>query len=557
MIFLLCNNKMGLFNQSMEYAVASWQSSVLMLFMCISNIVVPIIRSELLIRIPHGDAELVKRFLMLEFVDFAMNTYIIQPLVISVAYTAEIAYNKSATDKYATMTFDAKNTRPSPKFIRLRDKAGFSVFNMFEWGIPNITNMIGVVIGAIWIFYRKQIILIAAAFVVIGCTLYIFCIRPMQNRFTKSQKDTRASNELLREHTTLNAIPFQYKERSAAFMSDKHCQIITNDRNLHVKWNTIMNSTKLGAQILNVAMCYLVMSDAASFMMIFVTMSKVTNTVNSMSRFGNQYNRLTNDFDAMVKFWPKNSNDYINEPTKMYPDMSLMIDNINIIRGKCRVRLNTDLQRIPFYKGIKILIRGKSGGGKSTLLDGILGKIGGVCLNVGSPSNYYHTVADMFQAIGKKIPTSKVTIRDYFKDEPSNAVIEGYMRESFPGKEYDDWIGMLGATNRAGDDIRININAHPFDIHFDERISGGQHMRLILATRSYEVDTTGKQIIVLDEPEQGSDPDTIVHVMNRFLTKHVDKTIIMISHMCKCQMSQLQIKWDLKLHVNGGVVNIV
>ena len=53
----------------------------------------------------------------------------------------------------------------------------------------------------------------------------------------------------------------------------------------------------------------------------------------------------------------------------------------------------------------------------------------------------------------------------------------------------------------------------PYDAQLNEILSGGQKSRLCLATRCYEIEKFGKKIFVLDEPEQGSDPETAISVI--------------------------------------------
>lgn len=189
--------------------------------------------------------------------------------------------------------------------------------------------------------------------------------------------------------------------------------------------------------------------------------------------------------------------------------------------------------------GKKMIVRGQSGAGKSTLVKAIKGEILGALDNIGAPENYRHAISDMSQDIGEKLPSSKVTIRQYFWNEPNDARITSYLTRVFDTGEYDQWMSTIGGL----------------DNHLDGRISGGQKKRLILATRAYDIDLNGKDIIILDEPEQGSDPETAVRVLKWFFEQYSNKTIIMISHMCQCQLRQLGIEWDYKLNVQDGVVS--
>ena len=578
-LFLFCKNwsdwdqltlAMGLFSESKRYAQATGSFNVLMLLICVSNIIIPIVRSEMLIHISNGKTELVTLFLAFSTVEISLGTFVIKPMTTRVSFSVEIQFIKYTMVKYASLIFDAKNTRPSTKFARLRNEAASAMFRVVEWGLPYLTQMMGALVSVVWVFYRKNMGVAATLFFAVGFVMYMYLIHPRQKEFTVAQKSCRVKNEVLKEKSSLNASAFQYKERSPEFMSDLMEQRNANEQSLIDVWRDIMIRVSGGSQLLNLFVCWSVASDAGTFMVVFITMEKFSGIIKNMCQFGTQYNRLTNDFDALDAFWPEDSSDYMDEPARMYPVPGLVVENINIRRDDFHGRLARP-KPIPFHKGVKILFQGPSGSGKTTVVNAMLGKIGGVTFNIGNPSNYYHGVADMFQSIGKKLPMSKISIRDYFKEEPSNYIIESHLRDMFPSKEYDYLMAMLKNTKHAkkstgdcvidvlhpSDVLHPTEALHPFDVHLDERPSGGQHMRLILATRSYEAIKFEKPIIVLDEPEQGTDPETIVVVMNRFFALHASRTIIMISHMCSCQMEQLEIVWNRKFYVEDGLIHEV
>ena len=64
-----------------------------------------------------------------------------------------------------------------------------------------------------------------------------------------------------------------------------------------------------------------------------------------------------------------------------------------------------------------------------------------------------------------------------------------------------------------------------------------------------------KQILILDEPEQGLDPDIAIKVINNIFTLFNDKTIIMITHICNCNIERLDIKWNTRLRINKGIIS--
>ena len=86
-------------------------------------------------------------------------------------------------------------------------------------------------------------------------------------------------------------------------------------------------------------------------------------------------------------------------------------------------------------------------------------------MSSGEPPNYYHDAADMFQAIREKMPSSKITIRDWFKDEQDNDFIMKMMLIAIEKKKVDEIMDSFSKREKG---------KHPFDIEINEEISGGQ-----------------------------------------------------------------------------------
>jgi ABC-type multidrug transport system ATPase subunit len=66
-----------------------------------------------------------------------------------------------------------------------------------------------------------------------------------------------------------------------------------------------------------------------------------------------------------------------------------------------------------------------------------------------------------------------------------------------------------------------------------------------------------KEVLILDEPEQGCDPDVAVNIISNILTLFENNTIFMISHICDCQIEKLNYNWTLKINVDDGVLSII
>jgi ABC-type transport system involved in cytochrome bd biosynthesis fused ATPase/permease subunit len=507
---------------------------VIIIMMVITYIIIPIIKTEFMLE------ENIQRFLAFEMLHFTLLTYITDPLITKIAHTIKKKFIFDSYIKYNKMTFESKSDATMTKFERILDNAADAMYLMIEWGLPQISNIIGIIVGIVWLFYRKNILRISMAFLMIFALIYAKFILPMQTQYNKNAQNNRAIRRHSYQKLKMSATPFQFKERTPKYMNSIYAQLIDGNYNIVIERQSIINYVKVGCKICTLAICYM-FTTKTEFLMIFMSMNKFNQTFIHMTGFLNHYNRMYDEYDTYVEFFQ--TKEFCSEALSLQPTPNLTINKIDINRGKFKIYSDVKLK---FFKGVKIFIRGASGSGKSTLMNGITGKIAGVDFNIGEPKNYYANTADMYQDIREKLPSSTITIRDYFQDECDNKIIEFYIKSVFQADEYKFWINMLS-----------NKITHVFDTHLNDRISGGQKSRLILAMRSYEIDIKKKDIVILDEPEQGSDSDTIIWVLNQFFTRYHDKTIIMVSHMCKCQLNQLQIAWDYKINIDNGHIRLL
>jgi ABC-type multidrug transport system ATPase subunit len=255
---------------------------------------------------------------------------------------------------------------------------------------------------------------------------------------------------------------------------------------------------------------------------------------------------MKSDYENFVDYWK--DVEFAEDAEKMNITQDLRIIGYFIKRSEQEFKFANPNLQIPFKIGMKILILGPTGHGKSTLVNAILGKSRGITMNIGTPSNYYHLVADMFQAIREKMPSSKITIRDWFKGETNNEFITKMLLLTIEKKKVDE---ILESFGKRGKEKQL----HPFDVEINEEISGGQKTALCLATRCYEIEKFNKKILVLDEPEQGLGRRA-VKVLNNIYAKYPDITIINSTHLYKFELESLQCKFDMIFWIEHGVVNV-
>lgn len=510
------------------------------------EIILSIFLSYLIVIISEGEHNLIPLYLLLTLFSPLFSVFIIQGMTTKLASDIRFEFQMKYLNKYNSMSFESKNTKPSTLYQEISEPASHSLYTLIEWGLPNVMNLIGTMCSVIWVFFKKDMLLILIGIILFSSATYYHLIRKKQNDFTLLDKTLKKINRRLYSKIQHELIPFQFKEYKPSHILEKVKKINDNNIRLNIGWQQIIGCAYVMNKFICVLVGYFVSNDVSSFMLLLLTMNKLNNAINGITCFATQYNRIRNDYTNFEEFWNKAI--FMDEPIKFMPTKDLKITHVLVDRENFKVNLDQNCKFISLAPGEKIYIGGKTGGGKTTFVRAMLGLIKGAKMNKENPENYYHYVVDYFQEIKEKFVSSKITIRDYFKGDKSDIKIEEYLLKVFEKDELDRIKKtFLSKYNN-------KKTPSPYDIEIDERISGGQKSRLILTQRLYEADTASKGILILDEPCPDVDHDTYIKIMNSLFENYKHFTIIYVGHLCLCKKNQLNKHFTQQLIVKDGLV---
>lgn len=176
--------------------------------------------------------------------------------------------------------------------------------------------------------------------------------------------------------------------------------------------------------------------------------------------------------------------------------------------------------------GEPVSINGESGSGKSTLLKVMSGLKRPISLDMNI--NNYETLTDYSDNI--------LGICDHivYCRQDSLSFIKGTLHEIITGKKKSmitaGDIPYIRSAARFSNIDFANVEDDAEVIHFSS-VSGGQRARLTIANIMYNIMTTDKPIIFLDEIDKGLNPQLAVDIYMNILKKFSrDRVIVVISH---------------------------
>lgn len=544
---------MSLIAESLRYAKKQPFFGLFVVLTFINDIIVGLVISDLMYRVSKGSTAIIPYIIFLKLSNTILDI-VNKRIVTHITKGIELDFRRDGLEKYDTMSFKSKNKSPASSFWQKLGNATWPMNSIMEWGIPTGCGLVGTFVGCIWTFFRLGLLVELISVVIISSLIWFFYIRNQQKLLSKFHKKFRSQSDELIEKIHLLLPGFQNNEVPISELNRHDRTVTKNGFEYQFKWSQNMMYSTMMNEFTVLVISYCTMTDHSKYMLVAIVLGNLSSAVTSLNHFLNQYNKLENEFYSYTSFWK--DLEFIKKPVAFPFQKAIEVTNVNIDNGGFQVKLDPSIKTLSYGPGNKILIKGPTGHGKSTFINGLTGKIAGVEMSYGKPENYYHTTTEMYQNIREKTPSSKITLRDYFHGELDDGMIMKCLEPCFEKDELDQLFESLRKENQKNhqeDDIEAQLKAkHPFDCHLNEIPSGGQKSRLCIATRVYDMDKNGKKILILDEPEQGSDPDTAVRVLQNVC--NMFDTITVVTHMCNCQLGKLGVKWTHQLEIENGIV---
>lgn len=246
--------------------------------------------------------------------------------------------------------------------------------------------------------------------------------------------------------------------------------------------------------------------------------------------FCSEYTEMQTKYASYMGEWvgkTKNTNDVKKDLPNTLEILGCHIPKANIdFTGCISVRTQGEI----------ILVKGKSGGGKSTFLNALLGKIDGMTLGSNyEPQELSTNFVEYYQSIKEDMPLDKITYSEFFGSKDAQGIA--------------DACHLCGFT-------QFNPSAD-LEAIIPKTLSGGEKDRIALATIVFEINNVpndGKpRIVTLDEPGKEWDDETALEVISAVINHCCSKnmTMIMISH--HSNVHSLPV-WTQIFNITGGII---
>jgi ABC-type Mn2+/Zn2+ transport system ATPase subunit len=244
------------------------------------------------------------------------------------------------------------------------------------------------------------------------------------------------------------------------------------------------------------------------------------------------YDDWERDYLRLMEFWKDTRTVEKMEQMRLMDDQEIISIDVKI--GSFRLSGG----HVKLHRGHKILVKGNNGGGKSTLFNALVGNIDRLKLKYGVAGNYTQSFAYMHQTVLEFMPRTGVTIRQYFREEPEDGRIVRCLRLVF------DEINLARFKKRIGN----------LDTLLSGNLSGGERIKVHIATKCYDVLYGGKRALILDEPETYLDEASRRYMLMNVYREFIDNLLVHISHINMDELKSYGLKWNTVLNIEDGVI---
>lgn len=373
------------------------------------------------------------------------------------------------------------------------DSASNSLAQIVTWGIPTNIHSIVSIIKCLFMFgymgYYAMIPIIIIGFYV----FYTYAVKKQQLKIGDVKEKLRDANKKWYSISMFRMSQFQNKKRTTEEVVDEKMKPKILLQKYVQAWENVSSLLTFISSIITVG-GLMMMDNWEELLVMKILFSNMCNAIQSISSFINNLTSQSKEFDKFKDWYDKTSG-----PVQQIKQLQFPKDGFS-----CKVNLNfSNFSLITDgFLNLKpkdvILLKGPSNCGKTQLVNAIQGLITGAnsLTNVDNLSQFEESFEYMNQQTREVMPSNDVSLR-----------------ELLDGEQNDDLIVEL---------VSVVLMTHKFQTHSDfdvkmNALSGGEKMRLSLIYALHEYWTRHKNVLILDEPEQGLDEKTRVDVLQNII----------------------------------------
>jgi len=458
----------------------------------------------------------------------------IPPLLSRHSLIAKMEFIRDAYHHFSNLNEGTKMTTNTKTWNIELYEAVTGIMLLINWGIPCIINTLSQLVGCLYVFYYSGSI--ASVFWVVALLVFYYTvIQRWVNTVTTSMmersRDIRRKIEVQNDFINTGLV----YGREFDELINKAINGRMESNTLGQNTDTFIEASQAGTRVFTSLITLLVLLNTSSTVLLFQNMRNMMGAVQEFSHFFTFMQRNINNYDTFYTWVVRVGMGLPPAPQYEMPADGLLFSASELAINKFRLSVGA----FSLKPRDCILVRGHTGSGKTTFFRALMGHMAGLQLDCAgqtvtdsravSQSLQLQTVAnfrDLFlylpQTVRDAYPSGAGTFANYIAGEIDVSVFEQCV----------DLVNMRAFFTVGGVLEPYKQFAMP---------SGGEKMRICLLMVLYNFTKSRAQFLVLDEPEQGLDPENTGDILLKIIdyVRESGRGVLMVTHACDCVVGKM------------------
>ena len=475
--------------------------------------------------------------------------------------------------KYDKLTIDSKYQHSIHESQQTYQVLINELIFVLDQVIPDLIHLISTTYFCVYTLVINGLLNLLTILIITTIVIYFTAIRWIDNKLDIENKIMKRNNEKIQQKLHIELSRFAYKQKDVSHVCKRTSESISTnakydklDSERDMFTSLVLNTFIIGAIILSSATKLIA---ATGVIIQFTYMSStIIYLVRGVRRLSKKYEDVCSNFNKCK---------YVEQEIAL-SFTGFTIERFSMRRDNYSLTLETPLL---LRLGDTVLIKGASGSGKTTFINGIFGvEHADVVLDNGNkPESYLNNLSLLYQSVKDDFHFNHLSIKDLFLESDDISAIELAIDITNIRIIVDR---LKKAVNEIAELNAANVN-NPFrDSKLDDKydkydkydeydmkitnwydlplgrignLSGGEKMRLVLAMQIFDLVHTNKSILILDEPEQGLDAEIACNII-RNIVQNFRGTIltVIISHI---ENIEVKCEWTHILNIADGIVKVI